>query len=866
MKATLRCSQVVYGIAKQHFASLVESQAASIDGFPWISPENPQEFPWLYVDDLYVVLLEGDEGTEFDDLSSRAVCVCDGSIVADADIRQHNNATRYCIAEDSTDKGSAPYLHEFEYDGEFDVKRLTIHYKTVAMPRRADIRLVTSVEYDGRQIYSAGRIVENCEMPSAGDLLCYYTICDGRHICDGRYKRYGWTKRDGADSHAWKLLDCENARGTVVVPAFVDEIAEDAFADCGGLERLYIKEDACFDDCYLPGHVRLNCAKVPESHCDDVFGDGPEYEWCGGRWKSVSNGFFSGPEVHESEYLFKKSHDGQVRWLELRPREFQYICSLAFDLQREECDEVGGRWLFTRSLESGNLLLQLATAFMEGREVEQDFPMALRCCEQAVWCAIGDGIPFAQGDVFPGIEVAGVNQFGRDDAEVPNPPNPELVDLYERANGLKEDVLTRFQRLDIILFVARNNIGGTEYHIPDLAFEGRHDLRDILLPDELCDKHVVVGRYAFARCTNLRSITVAGMKDGFTIVREDTSFQGCDSLSDRIQYSLDGSKLVFCLNAPEECSVCSHVRVIVPYAFQQSQRMSSFSWDIFEDAVRDLRTNKRIIGRCAFHGCRNLLRVCAKGREVVIGDRAFMDCCSLSEFEFGSDATEISFLSVPSDQTFSECSFLSRVTGIGGRGYLIVDDDGVDEWERLEYLHRGDVGRHQFCGCELLRELPPVIAVSIPDGMFADCGSLECIKCVGTTPSIIMALQIGCRPRVENRTFSIGEAAFARCCSLRWFKFYRMRIFLGRKDEDDADVIESVELMEEPPRTVQFGEEAFLDCWRLSRVQSSFSGATNDSAQTAFSRCPEFEGFVERNDDEIGGEPQHPDEIDLLED
>ena len=79
---------------------------------------------------------------------------------------------------------------------------------------------------------------------------------------------------------------------------------------------------------------------------------------------------------------------------------FQYICSQAFDMPKEECEEVEGRWLFTRSLKSGNLLLQLAAAFMNGAKVEQDLPMALKCCEHACWCAIGDEIPFASGETF----------------------------------------------------------------------------------------------------------------------------------------------------------------------------------------------------------------------------------------------------------------------------------------------------------------------------------------------------------------------------------------------------------------------------------------------------------------------------------
>ena len=152
-----------------------------------------------------------------------------------------------------------------------------------------------------------------------------YTICNG------------WYKADGDDPHAWKLLSRENAPQTVVIPAFVDEIADDAFANRDdpmiglGPARVYVREGFLWRELY---HVidtytecHINVIKVPQSLCWNVFEEKED-------WRVIENGFFSGSEMHESEYLFKKSHGGYVRWLELRPREFQYICSLAFDLPR----------------------------------------------------------------------------------------------------------------------------------------------------------------------------------------------------------------------------------------------------------------------------------------------------------------------------------------------------------------------------------------------------------------------------------------------------------------------------------------------------------------------------------------------------
>ena len=831
MKAELRSSRMVYGIAKQHFASLEESQAASIDGFPWTSPENPEDFPWLIVDDLYVVL--GDFKDEIDNISYCTVCVCDGSIVDDVSICGYDNVTRYCIVGDSTGKGNDTYIHEFEYDGEFGVNRLTIHYKTAARPGAPGLRLVTSVEYAGRQIYSAGRIVENCTMPSVGDFgtgeQARVEFFAGSYAC--AYMRdyticNGWYKADGDDPHAWKLLSRENAPQTVVVPAFVDEIADDAFADCRGMKRLYVKEGVDSNERYpgLPGSVCLNCVKVPQSQLVDFFVYKPEYKWCGGRWNSVSNGFFSGTVIHDSEWFFKKSHGGQVRWLELRPREFQYICSLAFDLPRAECDEVGGRWLFTQSLESGNLLLQLASAFMDGTEVEQDFPMALRCCEQACWCATGNWIPFVPGDAFSGIEVVGARQY----EDAPEGTNPAMVDLYERANELKEEVLTHFQRLEIEMFEER---GWETYCIPDLAFDGREDLRDVLLPDELCNRPVSVGRYSFARCPNLRSITVAGMTDGFSISRVETSFLGCNSLSDRMQYSPDGSKLLFCLNAPEVCNVCGHVRQIGTYAFHHSTRMRYFIWDSVY-CVDD--ETYRHFCECAFDGCCNLLRVSAEGREVEIRRDAFNRCRSLQEFEFGSCSSLISRL-ILHGGGFRDSS-LQRIGTIDqvGLGYIILAGMGV------------------FRGCSRLREIPPIATTFIRPVIFEGCSSLNEVRCIVTNgdaeDDIVTWIKNGRRPNAEpnmGMPLRIGIRAFNNCGSLRRFKCYRVRISLCAIEEEENYSIADVDLIESPPREVRFDRNAFMNCGRLSRAESSFARAAEGSDPTAFVGCPEFEGFVD---------------------
>ncbi len=115
------------------------------------------------------------------------------------------------------------------------------------------------------------------------------------------------------------------------------------------------------------------------------------------------------------------------------------------------------------------------------------------------------------------------------------------------------------------------------------------------------------------------------------------------------------------------------------------------------------------------------------------------------------------------------------------------------------------------------------------------------MKCVGARPDLVKAVVSGKRPVVglsEGR-FCISTRAFASCQSLELFKFCRLRVSFCRGYGAVVDLIDDT------PKQVMFEHEAFLDCGRLSRRETSFAGALEGSDLTAFSGCPEFDGFVE---------------------
>lgn len=601
---------------------------------------------------------------------------------------------------------------------------------------------------------------------------------------------------------------------TLVIPAGVDVVSEDAFDGREGLDKLYIREGADID--YLTRHVNWDCVKVPNSQSNDFF------EFIE-MWDCISNGFFSGDKVKQPEFTFKNRQAKNVRWMELRPREFQYVCSLAFDMPIEECEAVGGRWLFTHSLKSGNLLLRLASAFLEGRDVKQDFSMALRCCEQAIWCAVGDIIPFESGEIFAGIEIDSVNQFPSDSNEESD-DNEENISLLNRANRIKEEVLSHFQRLDIRDFERIGDDGNDEYYrLSDYSYENRNDLIDVLLPEELKNKRLHIGQLAFAQCRNLRTISVLGVSDGFSLSRCVNSFEGCYSLSDRIQYSLDGEKIFFCLNAPEETVICNHINSIGDFAFMYSSRLRDFNWEYYYEEGGDI-AESRTIGTRAFDGCEALSTVCTGGRNITLGAMAFADCRMLCEYFTGTEVEGTKFLDITAEGVFEGCENMHRI--VDHDVYLIV---------------RGDSLGAQFARCKELCDSPPIITTHIPQFMFEGCEELRMVECVNVNPEIIKAVSLGKRPSnaLTNGHFVIDTRAFANCRSFRRFKFCRLRVSLWRETEVE------IRKVDDQQNQVLFGHEAFWGCEHLNRHESSFSSAMPGSDSTAFRGCPQFDGFID---------------------
>lgn len=214
-----------------------------------------------------------------------------------------------------------------------------------------------------------------------------------------------------------------------------------------------------------------------------------------------------------------------------------------------------------------------------------------------------------------------------------------------------------------------------------------------------------------------------------------------------------------------------------------------------------------------------------------------MNCAWLHTCEFGvfrdvggveeeipGIAIPVSYLDVSAQSVFEGCENMLDITS--AHGFLVVNNNT-----------RGA----QFVRCSHLFHIPPIIAARIPQLMFEGCADIHEVKCVATRPEIVKAVISGIRPATAHveEHFCIASRAFAHCQSLECFKFCRLRVGFRR---GYAPVID---LLDDNPKQAVFEYEAFLDCGRLRRRESSFAGALEGSDPTAFGGCQEFEGFTE---------------------
>ena len=282
-----------------------------------------------------------------------------------------------------------------------------------------------------------------------------------------------------------------------------------------------------------------------------------------------------------------------------------------------------------------------------------------------------------------------------------------------------------------------------------------------------------------------------------------------------VKYSKDGRKL---LEAPQVLkgyySVKEGTQIICDNAFSGCSSLTSI---VISNSVV-------IIGDSAFRYCNSLSKIVIPNSVTSIGDWAFSDCTSLSNIVIPDSVTSIG------DDVFRDCSSLSNivipnsVTCIGDEAFMhcssllnIVIQDSVT-----------NIGDYAFAQCCSLTSIDiPDSVTSIGNGVFCECLALEYIFipksviCLKGNPFLGWNGKLECfslnfmyecdilfnkdkseiisfrNQEIEsyiipNSVKSIGDSAFAGCCSL-------VSIVI-------SDSVTSI------------GKEAFCDCRSLSKI------------------------------------------------
>ncbi len=309
------------------------------------------------------------------------------------------------------------------------------------------------------------------------------------------------------------------------------------------------------------------------------------------------------------------------------------------------------------------------------------------------------------------------------------------------------------------------------------------EIKHIVIPETYNDTPVtMISSYAFARCSNLESITIP---DGITSIG-NSAFEDCTNLR---SVTIPDSITSIGNSAFEDCTKLKSITIpnsvtsIGPYAFNGCSSLESI---LIPDSVT-------YIGMGAFQYCSEIKKIVIPDNITTIESKAFYGCSSLEFVGIPSSVTDIEY------QAFADCKNLRNITIPSG--VTIIKSQ-------------------LFANCTNLR------SVTIPDsitGIYGDAfdncpciqyNSYDNAQYLGNDLNPHIALMkaankdiISCF--INPNTKIINGAAFAGCSALTEISI--------------------------PKGVTKIGSSAFFNCSKLESVD--ISSSVTDIDDSAFSNC-----------------------------
>lgn len=370
-----------------------------------------------------------------------------------------------------------------------------------------------------------------------------------------------------------------------------------------------------------------------------------------------------------------------------------------------------------------------------------------------------------------------------------------------------------------------------ENKIKNYAFLNNKKLESYTVPDGI----TVIGKGAFADCTNLKSVYLS---ESVKII-EESAFQNCNALTEII---IPSDVYYIGERAFENCISLTSVTIpdgideISASLFKGCKSLEEISLPQGVTKIGDegfygceslkraeLSDNLNEIASAAFYNCRSLEEIILPESLKLMGLSVFGNCKSLKEITIPSQMKYIN------NETFINCSSLSSVT-IGEN----VTDIGAGAFENcvsLERISADDVffipyglktiGENAFKDCKNLWLVLPDSVTSIGEGAFSGCEKLD-----GTFKGINSSLTVpeyGLTLETRNDVLAVADN----------ISVIPAGAYSGRVDIKEAVIPDSVSVIE---------DEAFYDCPNLERV--TFLGSPTEIGARAFSRCEKLTEIV----------------------